>query len=252
VTSTKANFPDLTTKTVAITGGASGIGAAIVSAFHRQGSSVVFFDIDVTAGEALAENLGSKAKFVALDLTDLEAVSDVFAEAISDTGGFDVLVNNAAHDDRHDIDSVTPAYWRERLAVNLDHQFFSSQAVIPGMRQRGAGSIINMSSIAWRIGLARAPAYVASKAAVEGLTHSLARELGQFGIRVNCLLPGYVRTQRQLDNWITPEIEERIQSDQCLPDFIEPADIAEVVLMLASESSKAITNQTIVVDAGWT
>lgn len=252
MTSAKAIYPDLSQKTVAITGGASGIGAAIVAAFQRQGARVVFFDIDKPAGESLAERLGAKTTFMALDLTDLEALSDVFAQAINDTGGFDVLVNNAAHDDRHDIDSVTPAYWRERLAINLDHQFFSAQAVIPGMRQRRAGSIINMSSIAWRIGLARAPAYVASKAAVEGLTHSLARELGEYGVRVNCLLPGYVRTQRQLDNWITPEIEERIKSDQCLPGFIEPEDIADVILMLASDSSKAITNQTIVVDAGWT
>lgn len=237
---------------MAVTGGASGIGAAIVSAFHAQGAKVVFFDIDEASGNALSANLGENVSFNALNLTDLDALTTQFAQAASIFGEFDVLVNNAAHDDRHEIAAVTPAYWRERLAMNLDHQFFAAQSVIPGMQSKGAGSIINMSSIAWRIGLPEAPAYVASKAAIEGLTHALARDLGADGIRVNCLLPGFVRTQRQIDKWLTPEFEQTVMSNQCLDRFIEPEDVAAMVVVLASDVSRAVTNQTWVVDAGWT
>ncbi|NND90484.1 MAG: SDR family oxidoreductase [Granulosicoccus sp.] len=246
-----ATYPDLKAKTVAITGGASGIGAAIVLAFAEQGSRVVFFDKDMNAGPVLADSLGNDVHFVKLDLTDADALSCRFAEAAAEFGAFDVLVNNAARDDRHDIGSVTPEYWRERLAVNLDHQFFATQAVIPGMIDKGGGSIVNMSSIAWRIGLENAPAYVASKAAIEGLTHALARDLGPSGIRVNCLLPGFVRTQRQLDKWLTPELHEQILRNQCLKQLIEPPQIAAMVIMLASSASQVVTNQTLVVDAGW-
>lgn len=249
---TQTIYPDLSSKVVAITGGASGIGAAIVTAFHQQGAQIVFFDKDEPAGSALADTLGKGVHFQALDLTDIEALTTRFSNAATKFGDFDVLVNNAAHDDRHEIASVTPAYWRNRLAVNLDHHFFAAQAVIPGMQQKGAGAIVNMSSIAWRIGLESAPAYATSKAAIEGLTHSLARELGPAGIRVNCLLPGFVRTQRQIDNWLTPEFEKRVMQNQCLSRFIEPDDIAAMVVMLASDTARAVTNQTLVVDAGWT
>jgi len=252
LTDNLAVFPDLASKIVAVTGGASGIGAAIVKAFHRQGAHVVFFDKDETAGAALERSLGDAVHFQPLDLTDLEALITRFNEVALNLGNFDVLVNNAAHDDRHEIASVTPAYWRNRLAVNLDHYFFAAQAVIPGMRQKGAGAIVNMSSIAWRIGLENAPAYAVSKAGIEGLTHSLARELGPAGIRVNCLLPGFVRTQRQVDNWLTPEFKKRVMHSQCLARLIDPEDIAEMVTMLASDVSRAVTNQTLVVDAGWT
>jgi len=247
-----AMHPDLSGKRVAITGGASGIGAAIVEAFQAQGASVVFFDIDARAAAALVERLGEGVRFMQVDLSDADAVARTFAQAAAATGAFDILVNNAGHDDRHEVLTVTPRYWRERLAVNLDHQFFAAQAVIPGMMERGAGAIVNMSSIAWRVGLEGAPAYVTSKAAVEGLTRALAREYGAAGIRVNCLLPGFVRTQRQVDKWLTPEFEERVMSSQCLQRFIEPEDIAAMVVMLASDSARAITNQSLVVDAGWT
>lgn len=246
-----ATFSDLKGKNVAVTGGASGIGAAIVEAFQTQGARVVAFDIDVEAGQTLVNSLGGNVAFVALDLTDPEALAAAFAKAGAACGGFDVLVNNAAHDDRHAIADVTPAYWRERLAVNLDHQFFAAQAVIPAMRQKQAGVIVNMSSIAWRVGLEMAPAYVTAKAAIEGLTHALARDLGRDGIRVNCVLPGFVRTQRQVEKWLTPEFEATVMAAQCLKHFILPADIASVVVMLASQSACAITNQTLVVDAGW-
>ena len=244
-------YPDLGEKVIAITGGASGIGAALVAAFREQGCKVVFFDRDQAAGEALAGKLGSSVAFRSLDLVDLEKLRSCFAEAASLFGPFDVLINNAAHDDRHSIEDLTPGYWRERLAINLDHHFFAAQAVIQAMREKQKGAIINMSSIAWRVGLANAPAYVTAKAAIEGLTHSLARELGPSGIRVNCVLPGFVRTRRQVENWLTPEFQETVFANQCLKRFIEPEDIAAMVVMLASDSAGAITNQTFVVDAGW-
>jgi D-xylose 1-dehydrogenase len=246
-----AKYPDLNGKAVAVTGGASGIGAAITTQFHAQGAQVVAFDINVDAGRALAATLGDGIQFVALDLTDLEALAAAFAKAGAALGGFDILVNNAAHDDRHAIADVTPAYWRERLAVNLDHQFFAAQAVIPTMRRKQAGAIVNLSSIAWRVGLEMAPAYVTAKAAIEGLTHALARDLGKDGIRVNCVLPGFVRTPRQVEKWLTPELEATVMSSQCLKRFIEPDDVAAMVVMLASDTARSVTNQTLVVDAGW-
>ncbi len=251
MTAASAIYPDLKGKAVAVTGGASGIGAAIATAFHAQGAQVVAFDINAAAGQALAAKLGDGMGFAALDLTDPEALAAVFAKAGDALGGFDILVNNAAHDDRHAIADVTPAYWRERLAVNLDHQFFAAQAVIPAMRRKKAGTIVNMSSIAWRVGLEMAPAYVTAKAAIEGLTHALARDLGRDGIRVNCVLPGFVRTERQVEKWLTPEMEATVMSSQCLKQFIDPADVADIVVMLASDTARAVTNQTLVVDAGW-
>lgn len=248
---TEAIYPDLCGKVVAVTGGASGIGAAIVAAFSRQGASVVFFDRDKAAGQTLAAELGGNVAFQDLDLVDLQKLKLCFNAAAGIFGSFDVLVNNAAHDDRHRIEDVTPGYWRERMAINLDHHFFAAQAVIPAMRRKQKGSIINMSSIAWRVGLPNAPAYVTAKAAIEGLTHSLARELGPSGIRVNCVLPGFVRTKRQIENWLTPEFETTVFASQCLKRFIEPENVAAPVLMLASDCASAITNQTLVVDAGW-
>jgi len=245
-----ARFPDLAGKVVAVTGGASGIGAAIVSAFHYQGAEVAFFDINTEAGDSLAASLGSRATFVPLDLTDVDAIKAQFTHTADRLGAFDILVNNAAHDDRHSVMDVTPAYWRERLAVNLDHQFFAAQSVIPGMQAKGAGVIVNMGSIAWRVGLKDASGYVTAKAAIEGLTHGLARELGPSGIRVNCLLPGFVRTQRQVEKWLTPEMHDTVMSTQCLKAFIEPEDIAAMVVMLASDTARVVTNQTFVVDAG--
>ncbi|MBX2839738.1 MAG: SDR family oxidoreductase [Gammaproteobacteria bacterium] len=247
----QAIHKDLEGKAVAVTGGASGIGAAIVAAFYEQGSRVVFFDRDEAAGRSLLENFKGNVSFEQLDLTDLNGLANSFRKAAKVYGDFDVLVNNAANDDRHSLESVTPEYWRERLAVNLDHQFFAAQAVIPGMKNKGCGAIVNMSSIAWRIGLEEAPAYVVSKAGIEGLTHALARELGPSGIRVNGILPGFVRTQRQLDKWVTPEFEKQVLDFQCLNRFTEPEDVAAMVVMLASDSAKAVTNQTLVVDGGW-
>lgn len=246
-----ASFPDLKDKSIAITGGAGGIGAATVRGFHRQGSKVAFFDIAQEAGESLSAELGEGASFFPLDLTDLERLPLVFAEAAKTVGDFDVLINNAAHDERHQMNEVTPHYWRQRMSVNLDHQFFAAQAVVPAMRRRGGGVILNFGSIAWRVGIDDAPAYMAAKAAIEGLTHSFARELGPDGIRVNCILPGFVRTARQVEKWLTPELEKQVMESQCLKRYIEPADIADMVVALSSDTARALTNQTIVVDAGW-
>ncbi|MBX2885753.1 MAG: SDR family oxidoreductase [Granulosicoccus sp.] len=252
MSSPRAIYPDLAKKLVIVTGGASGIGASIVEAFIQQGSQVAFFDIDAHAGESLAQRLGDNAHFYELDLTDIESLQQAFSIAQKRHGRIDVLVNNAANDDRHQTMSITPAYWRERLAVNLDHVVFASQCVIPGMQDQGSGVIINIGSIAWRIGLENGSAYVAAKAAIQGLTHSLARELGPDGIRVNCLLPGAVYTQRQLDKWLTPDAQQIIRQNQCLAMDIQPEDIAVMALLLASDASRAMTNQTLTIDAGWT
>ncbi|MDB6176349.1 SDR family NAD(P)-dependent oxidoreductase [Paracoccus sp. Z330] len=243
-------FPDLAGRHVAVTGGASGIGAAIVRAFRDQDAMVTFFDIDKDAGMALEAELASNIRFHRLDLAQTGHIGATFSKAAADRP-FDVLINNAAHDDRHKTADVTPKYWRDRLSVNLDHHFFCSQAVIPQMKARGSGVIIHLGSIAWRVGLQDAPAYVTAKAAIEGLSHGLARELGPSGIRVNCVLPGFVRTRRQVEKWVTPEFEAQVLERQCLKRFVMPHDVAAAVVMLASDSAAAITNQTLIVDGGW-
>lgn len=235
---------------VLITGGATGIGAAIVRAFAGQGAGVTFLDINADAGAALADELGAAVRFRPLDLTDLAAVQDLLA-AISRDEGIDVLVNSAANDTRHQSADVTPESWRATLAVNLDHQFFCAQAVLAGMRARGHGVILNFSSIAWREGLADAVGYVTAKAGIEGLTHALAREAGPDGIRVNCVLPGFVKTERQVEKWLTPELHAQVMERQCLKRFTQPEDIADVVVFLCSDAARAITNQAVVVDGGW-
>lgn len=248
---TDTTYHDLKDKRVVVTGGASGIGAEVVRAFAAQGARVVFLDIAVAEGRALAASLGEGVSFLPVDLTDPDAITAAF-ETIGDAHGpVEVLVNGAANDNRHALDDVTPESWRNTLAVNLDHQFFCAQAVLPAMRAAGAGVIVNFGSIAWRVGIPNAVGYLASKAAIEGLTHALAREEGPRGIRVNCLLPGFVKTQRQIDKWLTPAFEAEVMAAQCLPEFIAPAEIAAVVLFLCSDASRCITNQTIVADAGW-
>lgn len=248
---TDTTYHDLADKRVVVTGGASGIGAEIVRAFAAQGARVVFLDIAEADGRALAEELGEMASFLQTDLTDTAAIAATFETIRNMLGAVEVLVNCAANDNRHALDGVTPESWRKSLAVNLDHQFFCAQAVLADMRAAGAGVIVNFGSIAWRIGIPDAVGYLTAKAAIEGMTHALAREEGPRGVRVNCLLPGFVKTQRQVDKWLTPEFEAEVLSRQCMPQFINPADIANVVMFLCSEASRSITNQTIVADAGW-
>jgi NAD(P)-dependent dehydrogenase (short-subunit alcohol dehydrogenase family) len=250
-----SRHPSLEGRVVLVTGGASGIGAAIVERFVADGARVAFVDRDRAAGEALAARLAPGAAnaphFAALDLTDLDAIGPAFAAIAAALGPIGILVNNAAHDERHAIEDVTPAFWRDRLAVNLDHQFFCAKAVIPAMKAAGRGVILNMGSCSWRLGLGGMPAYVTAKAAIEGLTRGLARDLGPAGIRVCCVVPGFVKTQRQVEKWLTPELERTIHEGQCLKTLIEPADVAALVAFLASDDARMLTNQTYAIDAGW-
>ena len=246
-----AIYPSLRGKRVLVTGGGSGIGAGIVEGFARQGADVTFFDIAEAPSRALVETLGdATVRFEAVDLTHIDALKTAIAAQIVQGGAFDVLVNNAANDDRHAIDEVTEDYWDNRLAVNLKHMFFAAQAVTPGMRAKGAGAIVNLGSISWHLGLPDLTLYQTCKAAIEGLTRSLARELGDDGIRATCVIPGNVRTPRQLQ-WYTPEGEAEIVAAQCLPGRLLPHDIAAMVLFLASADARLVTGHSYFVDAGW-
>lgn len=240
---TRAIYPSLRGKRVLITGGGSGIGEGLVEGFARQGSDVVFFDI---CPEAKDVSQRTGAKFVHTDLTDIAGVK----KAIADHGPFDILVNNAANDDRHKVEDVTEEYWDERFSVNLKHLFFCAQAVIPAMKQKGGGVIVNLGSISWHLGLPELPLYQTAKAAIEGLTRSLARDLGPDNIRVTSVIPGNVRTPRQL-KWYTPEGEQQIVDAQCLKGRLVPEDVAALVMFLASDDARLITGHDYFVDAGW-
>lgn len=249
-----AIYPSLRGKRVVISGGATGIGAAMVAAFAGQGAQVFFLDIAVSEGEALAAALQQSARaptFLPCDLMDLAALAACFAAIENMGGAIDILINNAANDDRHAFGEVTPAYWDERMAVNLRHQFFCAQAVAPGMQQAGRGVILNLGSISWHLALPRLSLYMTAKAAIEGLTRGLARDLGTHGIRVNCIIPGAVRTPRQMRLWHTPEEEAKILAAQCLQQRVEPDDIAALALFLASDSAARCSGRDYYVDAGW-
>ena len=245
-----AIYPSLKDETVIVTGGATGIGASIVEHFVEQGARVGFLDFDDTAGSALASRTG--AMFLHCDLRDIAALKTSVATIQAKLGPPLALINNAARDDRHAIESVTPDYWDERIATNLRHQFFAAQAVIPAMRARKEGSIINMGSISWMLSQGGMPVYLTSKAAVEGLTRGLARDLGADGIRVNSVAPGWVMTERQITHWLNPAAEIELMKNQCLKEKLYPPDIARMVLWLAAEDSRMVTAQTFVVDGGWT
>lgn len=248
-----AIYPSLAGKRVLVTGGGSGIGAGIVEGFARQGADVTFFDIAETDSTMLVERLaagGHKTCFERVDLTDVTALQTVIGRLIERSGGFDILVNNAANDDRHSIDEITEAYWDERLSVNLKHMFFCAQAVVPAMRAKGGGVIVNLGSISWHLGLNDLVLYQTCKAAIEGLTRSLARDLGRDGIRATCVIPGNVRTPRQL-KWYTPEGEAEIVAAQCLDGRLAPEDVAAMVLFLASDDARLVTGHSYFVDAGW-
>jgi NAD(P)-dependent dehydrogenase (short-subunit alcohol dehydrogenase family) len=244
----RAVYPSLRGKRVLVTGGGSGIGAGIVEAFARQGSDVTFFDVTNGQSQALADRVG--ARYVENDLLDISATKQALTRLEGEGGAFDVLVNNAASDDRHSIDDVTEEYWDDRLGVNLKHMFFCSQAVIPGMRKKGGGAIINLGSISWHLALPDLVLYQTCKAAIEGLTRALARDLGPDNIRVTCVVPGNVRTPRQL-KWYTPEGEAEIVNAQCLKGRLSPPDIAAMVLFLASDDARLTTGHEYWVDAGW-
>ncbi|MEQ7005645.1 SDR family oxidoreductase [Actinopolymorpha sp. B17G11] len=250
-----ARYPSLRDRAVFVTGGATGIGAELVSQFAAQGAKVAFVDIDGDAGAALAKQVavqGSPApRFEVCDIRDIDALQGCIADAAQEIGPIRVLVNNAANDDRHAVDEVTPEYWDDKMAVNLRPHFFTMQAVAPMMRAAGGGSIVNFGSITWRGGFGGLPAYATAKAAIEGLTRAMARDLGPDGIRVNAVVPGWIMTERQVRTWITPEAEERIARSQCLKDKLVPADVARLVLWLAADDSRMCTNQMWVIDGGW-
>jgi D-xylose 1-dehydrogenase len=247
-------YPSLEHKRVVVTGGGSGIGAAIVEAFARQGSQVLFLDIaeaDSRALERELEGLPVKPRYLPCDLTDLQGMKDTFDGIEKEVGAVQVLVNNAANDDRHRLEEVTPGYWDERIAVNLRHLFFSAQAVAPRMKAAGSGVIINLGSISWHVGLTHLTIYQTAKAGIEGLTRALARELGAWGVRVACVVPGAVCTPRQSRLWLTPDAEADILKSQCIRARVEPVDIAAMVLFLASDDARMCTGHEYFVDAGW-
>lgn len=249
MTAATAVYPSLAGKRVLITGGATGIGAGLVEAFARQDARVAFIDIDREAGEATAARL-VPGGFHYCDLRDLDALAATIGGINDDFGGIDVLINNAANDDRHNISDVTHAYWDDRMATNLRHLFFAAQAVVPAMRAAGGGAIINFGSISWHLGLPDLVLYQTAKAAIEGLTRSLARDLGGDNIRVTTIVPGNVQTPRQ-ERWYTPEGEAEIVAAQCLKTRIQPADIAALALFLASDDARMCTGHDYFVDAGW-
>ena len=251
--STGAIYPSLRDRTVVVTGGGSGIGESIVRHFVAQGSKVGFLDINREASEALVAELAPQGtvRFEHCDLRDIAALRASIANIRAAYGPVTILVNNAAHDERHKLEDVTPEYWDDRMHVNLRHQFFAAQAVAEDMKAAGRGAIVNLGSISWVIGQGGMPGYSAAKSAVLGLTRSLARDLGPFNIRVCSVLPGWVMTQRQIDLWLTPEAEATIMASQCLKRKLYPDDIARPVLFFASDEAGACTNQSYVVDGGW-
>ncbi len=250
-----ATYPSLKNRVVLVTGGATGIGASVVAHFARQGSRVTFLDVQDEAAQQLADSLASegcpKPLYIHCDITDLGALKAAVDQVLATHTTVDVLVNNAANDQRHSIEEVTPEFWEHSLATNLRPHFFTMQAVLPAMRKAGRGSIINMSSIAWMIPNLNLPIYNTAKAAIVGLTRAFAHECGASKIRVNAVLPGAIATERQRRLWYTPEYLENIRLRQALPHQIEPEEVARLILFLAADDSSAITNQSYVVDAGF-
>jgi NAD(P)-dependent dehydrogenase (short-subunit alcohol dehydrogenase family) len=255
VTELDARYPSLKDRVVFVTGGGSGIGESIVEHFCAQGARVSFVDIAVEPAQALVARIAarghSKPRFIPCDLRDIPALQQAVAEVGAADGPIRVLVNNAANDDRHRTEDVTVEYWENRMQVNLRHQFFAAQSVRLQMRDAGGGSIVNLGSVSWMIGEGDCIAYVTAKSAINGLTRGLARELGPEKIRVNCVVPGWVMTDRQLKLWVTPEGKKQIDASQCLPGRLYPPDIARMVLFLAADDSRMCSSQNYIVDAGW-
>jgi|SRR5690348_266440 NAD(P)-dependent dehydrogenase (short-subunit alcohol dehydrogenase family) len=250
-----AIYSSLDGKVVLVTGGASGIGEAIVEAFVAQKSRVLFCDVQDEVAQTLIERLRQPEyvppQYFHCDLTNIEELQQTLDRVLRSVPAIDVLVNNAGNDKRHNIEEVTPDFWDWCIQTNLKHQFFMAQAVLPGMRKAKRGAIINMGSIAWMIPSTGVPVYATAKAAIVGLTRTLAHEVGGEGIRVNCVLPGAIFTERQRRLWLTDDYKKEILNRQALKTEIQPADVAKLVLFLASDESLAITNQSFVIDAGW-
>ena len=251
----KVKYYDLESKRVFITGGGSGIGASIVEHFCEQGSEVYFIDINEDESKKLIEDIKNKnyslPTSIKCDLLNIKELQKTIADIISNKGPIDILINNAANDTRHKIDDVTEEYWNERINVNLRHFFFTVQSVKKSMIDNGGGAIINMGSTSWMIGQGGMAAYTAAKSGVVGLTRSFARDLGEFKIRVNSVVPGWVMTKRQIDLWLNDESEKELMQRQCLKEKLMPKELAQAVLFFSSDQSSGCTNQSYVVDKGW-
>jgi NAD(P)-dependent dehydrogenase (short-subunit alcohol dehydrogenase family) len=243
-------YRSLEGRSVLITGGANGIGSAMVEAFADQGAKVAFLDVDTKAGIALAERTG--ARFVTSDLLDIDALRAAVREVESMHDGVGVLINNAGKDDRQSFATVEPADWRRLLAFNLDHQFFASQAVSAGMAKKGGGSIVMLGSVSWMRGRPGMATYTTAKAAINGMTRTLARELGPTGVRVNCIVPGAILTDRQSALWLTPEVNAEFIALQALKFRLTAQHVARMALFLGSDESSGCTGANFVVDGGLT
>ena len=250
----EAIYPSLKGRTVLVTGGGSGIGEAIVTRFAAQGSSVGFLDLKAAESQALADRLtreGHTVHFEQTDLADIDALRQSVGRVRARLGPITILINNAANDDRHRFEDVTPEYFDNRINVNLRHQFFAIQAVVPDMKKAGGGSIVNVTSTSWLIGSRGMPVYVAAKSAVYGLVRGFARELGEHNIRINAFSPGWVMTERQKKLWASPAALQRLMIDQCVKRQLTPDDMARAILFFASDEAAAATNQNFVFDGGW-
>lgn len=245
-------YRSLNDKRVIISGGGSGIGAELVKAFVAQGARVAFLDIDEGAGQELATTLGEQARFFTCDIRDIPCLQTVITEIEAAQGPTDILINNAGLDDRHAIEDITPEYWDNCQAINLRHHVFATQAVLPAMKAAGAGVVINLGSISWMRGRPGMVGYTAAKAAINGLTRTLAQELGEHGIRVNSLVPGAISTPRQERLWLTPELNQRFLDQQALKFRLHADDVARLALFLGSDESRGCTGQNFIVDAGLT
>jgi NAD(P)-dependent dehydrogenase (short-subunit alcohol dehydrogenase family) len=250
-----ATYPSLRGQVAFVSGGATGLGAEFVAQLAAQGVRVGFVDLQDDAGQALAAAVRERGHpqplYQHCDVRDVDALQAAIAHTGERLGPVTVLVNNAANDVRHQVETLSVERWDELSEVNVRHHFFATQAVVGMMRAAGQGSVINLGSISAHIDLLDLPVYITAKAGIEGLTRTLARELGAHGIRVNCVLPGWVMTERQLTHWVTPEAEASIARNQCLPQKLYPADVARLVLWLAADDSRACTAQRWVVDGGW-
>ena len=249
-------YPSLAERCVFITGGATGIGAAMVEAFAMQSARVAGVDVDSASAQALCDKVegqcGRRPWFQSADVTDVPALQNAIHDAVAELGPLQALINNAANDNRHSPSEVTAQSWRDCMAINLDAAFFAAQAAADIMQKQGSGSIINFSSINALLGPANMPGYVTAKAGLVGMTKALARDYGDSEIRVNAILPGWVVTDRQLQTWLTPEAEADWMKQVALKQRLQPADVANLALFLAAEDSRMITGQSFTIDGGRT
>ena len=251
----KAKYFDLENKRVFITGGGSGIGASIVEHFCEQNSEVYFIDINEEASNKLVSECKNKKlaipNFIKCDLLNIKELQNTISKIISEKGPIEILINNAANDERHKIEDVTEEFWNNRMNINLRHYFFTVQSVREAMIKNNSGAIVNIGSASWMIGQGGMAAYTAAKSGVVGLTRSFARDLGEYNIRVNSVVPGWTITERQLEKWLTPESEADMMKKQCIKKRLMPSDISKAVLFFSSDQSSGCTNQSYVVDNGW-